>query len=69
MKSLDLHGLKHEEVDRIVENFVLLNEPPSTVITGISSVMQKLVIDVLKRHNISYQVNPWNIGQIIVLSW
>ena len=28
MKELDLHESKHEDVDRIVENFVLLNELP-----------------------------------------
>ena len=27
-KELNLHGVKHEDVDRIVENFVLLNKVP-----------------------------------------
>ena len=33
-KTLDLHGVKHVDVERLVENFVLLNEPPLTIITG-----------------------------------
>ena len=28
MKELDLHGVRHEEVDRLVENFILLNRLP-----------------------------------------
>ena len=33
MNKLDLHGIKNEDVDRIVENFVLLNNPPMEIIT------------------------------------
>ena len=55
MKKLDLHGIKHEDVDRIVENFVLLNEPPIDIITGNSQKMQELVLDVLNRNGIDWQ--------------
>ena len=50
MKTLDLHGVKHEDVDRIVENFVLLNKTPLTIITGNSDRMPELVLEVLYRH-------------------
>ena len=43
MKELDLHRIKHEEVDRLVENFILMNNPPLTIITGLSHRMRKLV--------------------------
>ena len=33
-KELDLHGIKHEDVERLVENFILLNQMPMTIITG-----------------------------------
>ena len=36
MKVLDLHKVRHEEVERLLENFILLNEPPLKVITGIT---------------------------------
>ena len=52
MKKLDLHGIRHSEVDRLVENFVLLNEAPIRIITGNSDMMVKLVLDVLNRHGI-----------------
>ena len=40
-KKLDLHGVKHTDVDRIVENFVLLNNPPLDIVTGNSDKMPK----------------------------
>ena len=53
-KRLDLHGIRHNEVDRLVENFVLLNEPPLTIITGNSHKMQEIVIRCLIRHSIKF---------------
>jgi len=55
IKELDLHNIRHEDVDRLVENFVLLNNPPLTIITGKSLRMQKLVRNVLDRHNFHYE--------------
>ena len=48
---LDLHGLKHEQVDRTVENFVLLNQDqiPLEIICGNSQRMIDLVLLVLER--------------------
>ena len=43
MNTLDLHGIKHEDVDRLVENFVLLKEPPLTIVCGNSDRMIELV--------------------------
>ena len=55
---LDLHGIRHDDVERLVENFVLLNELPLTIITGKSHMMRRLVREVLDRHNIKYE--QWN---------
>ena len=73
MKVLDLHGERHSNVDRLVENFVLLNECPLKIITGNSSRMKELVQDVLKRHGFksSYEINShiprfYNYGCLIV---
>ena len=62
---LDLHGIRHEDVDRIVENFVLLNKPPLEIITGHSDKMPELVRDVLDRHNIEYE--QFKSSQITIL--
>ena len=63
--ELDLHGTKHEDVDRVVENFVLLNEPPFTVITGNSDMMTSIVLNTLVRLKMSYE--RWDWGEIKVL--
>ena len=48
---LDLHGISHDQVDRVVENFVLLNQDriPLEIICGNSQIMVNLVISVLDR--------------------
>jgi len=43
IKKLDLHGVRHHDVERLVENFVLLNEVPLEIICGNSDRMQDLV--------------------------
>jgi len=55
IKQLDLHGIRHGEVDRLVENFVLLNEPPIRIITGNSHKMKDIVTEVLDRHDMEYE--------------
>ena len=55
IRELDLHGKKHEEIDRLVENFVLLNTPPLRIITGNSHKMKNLVEKVLKRHKFDWE--------------
>ena len=54
-KELNLHGVKHEDVDRVVENFVLLNNPPLNIITGNSQKMSEMVREVLVRHNLHFE--------------
>ena len=64
-KQLDLHGVRHEDVERLVENFVLLNELPLKIITGNSDEMRRLVVNVLERHHMNY----WSFkpGQLTIL--
>jgi hypothetical protein len=49
--KLDLHGVRHHEVDLKVENFILLNQDqlPLTIICGNSQRMIDLVNDVIER--------------------
>ena len=68
-KSLDLHGTRHEDVDRLVENFVLMNEAPVTIICGNSEEMAQLVRKVLDRiydkHKISW--HRWKYSEFKIL--
>jgi hypothetical protein len=49
--ELDLHGVRHSDVDRLVENFIYLNqkEIPLTIICGNSITMIRLARDVINR--------------------
>ena len=45
MKTLDLHGIRHEGVVQQIYSFVYNNELPVRVITGQSEAMRKIVLD------------------------
>ena len=47
--KLDLHGVRHHEVDLKVENFILLNQDqvPLTIVCGNSQRMIELVNEVI----------------------
>jgi hypothetical protein len=67
--NLDLHGVKHEDVTPIVEDWALLwsyRVPAFTgkIITGNSSKMRVLVEGVLMKHKFEYTY--MNDGSIIV---
>tara|TARA_R110002073_G_C9042586_1_gene543106 strand:+ start:308 stop:508 length:201 start_codon:yes stop_codon:yes gene_type:complete len=64
-KTLDLHGVRHADVERLVENFVLLNEPPLTIITGNSQRMQEIVINKLIVKKVNFV--RWGSGVFKVL--
>jgi hypothetical protein len=67
-RILDLHGIRHHEVDRIVENFIFLTEYPHEIITGNSADMHRIVKDVLDRNGFLYEIGDIkNKGYIKVL--
>ena len=49
--KLDLHGVRHYEVDRLVENFILMNQDllPLTIVCGNSQTMINLAYNTIKR--------------------
>tara|TARA_R100000008_G_scaffold86670_1_gene80785 strand:+ start:859 stop:1062 length:204 start_codon:yes stop_codon:yes gene_type:complete len=63
-KQLDLHGVKHEEAERLVENFVLLNKPPLKIITGNSDKMRNIVQSICGKHGICYE--RWDWGEFTI---
>ncbi len=68
--ELDLHGIKHQEVEHALENFFLWENNVISqsiqVITGNSSDMQKLVCKWLDSNEFSYYIPSHNIGTIYV---
>ena len=70
MEKLDLHGVRHHEVDLMVENFIFLNQHdiPLTILCGSSSKMVELVKVVLDRAGSDYlEGKGFDFGRITVL--
>jgi hypothetical protein len=66
MTELDLHGVRHHEVESMVENFILMNQSqfPLTIICGNSSRMIELVNNVVKR--LDCDTHSYSYGRITV---
>jgi len=69
MHKLDLHGVRHSEVDRMVEDFIYINQKhmPLEIICGNSDKMIKLVHAVTDRLGI--ETHMYRYGTIIVRRW
>ncbi len=71
VKPLDLHGIHHRDVARIVEDYVLLNQDdlPLKIITGNSDKMKTIVIEALIAHKFNYTDGDlYNRGYIDVIN-
>lgn len=66
MTTLDLHCIRHHEVDRMVENFILMNQNslPLTIICGNSQAMIDLVNKVVNR--IGCKTHSFQYGKIVI---
>lgn len=64
--DLDLHGIRHHDVDRVVENFIYMNqhEMPLKIICGNSTKMVELVQEVLSR--VGCDTSMLNYGTIVI---
>lgn len=69
MNKLDLHGVRHGEVDLLVENFILMNqgEFPLEIICGNSDKMIKLVHSVTDR--LGLETHMYRYGIVLVRRW
>ena len=67
MQTLDLHGVRHHEAALLVENFILINDPPLKIITGNSPTMRSIVVGVVEKHSFSWSYeSDYNLGAIVV---
>ena len=66
MDKLDLHGILHQDVDLLVENFILTNQDsfPLTIVCGNSVRMVQIVESVINR--IGCESKMYRYGTIIV---
>jgi len=69
MKRLDLHGIKHEEAEVLVYNFLFSNDLPVKVITGKSEPMQNIVKKIVGENGMGWHYErSSNFGCLIVTS-
>ena len=70
--ELDLHGIKHQDVEHTLENFFLWETKNQKqlieVITGRSPQMQNIVTKWLDKYEFSYYIPAYNTGVIYVNS-
>ena len=70
MNKIDLHGIKHEHVQREVDQFfwqmMQKGHAEVEVVTGISHMMKDIVKKVSEDYNFVVQEIPLNPGSLIV---
>jgi DNA-nicking Smr family endonuclease len=68
--TLDLHGIKHEHVFQIVDQFIghhiLIQTREVSIITGHSVKMKELVEDIAKDYKATTQEEWMNPGKLIL---
>ena len=68
--KIDLHGVKHENVQRQLDVFywqmMKKNITRVEVITGVSQRMKELVFEISKDYGFTVLENPINIGSLFV---
>lgn len=68
MKTLDLHGTRHIDVDESVRRFLNFADLPCEIITGNSQFMKSIVKKVVSEYGWdSYEKNSYNYGTLIII--
>ena len=65
--ELDLHGIRHHQVDLLVENFVYKhqNELPALIVCGNSNAMIEIVCETLERIECNYEDVRYGVIRIL----
>jgi DNA-nicking Smr family endonuclease len=70
MKTLDLHGIKHAEVSKLVDQFIWENMKSKSqeveIITGISDQMKMIVSETINDYQFSIEEEYNNPGKLII---
>jgi DNA-nicking Smr family endonuclease len=70
VRTLDLHGVKHADAPRLVDQFLWeqINNKSreAEIITGLSTAMREIVINNLKDYDYTYNDEFKNPGKIVV---
>ena len=70
MKTLDLHGVKHSDVQSMFDEFIYehmkLNTKEVEIITGISEQMKRIVRNLSDEYSMNCYEHPLNPGKLIL---
>lgn len=70
MKKIDLHGIRHNEVKRVVENFIYQHLQDGTkeieIVTGQSLEMKQLVKEIAEDYNMTAKDVWGNFGSMVI---
>ena len=66
MKVIDLHGIRHKDVYHVLEKHCVDEDFPFVVVTGKSTTMKKIVVQVVKTFGLNAQEKLGNSGRLIV---
>ena len=66
MKEIDLHGVRHRDVYKLLEKLHIDGDVPFVVITGRSSTMKKIVVQIARSFGLSAKETIGNPGRLIV---
>ena len=68
METLDLHGVKHHQVDEIVRSFLNFIDLPCQVVTGNSHQMKQIVKNIVKEYEwFCYERDSYNYGTLVIV--
>jgi DNA-nicking Smr family endonuclease len=70
MESLDLHGVRHSDAQKCIDQFLWSAMQKNTysveIITGCSDEMKKIVEDVVWDYGLACETSPHNWGCLVV---
>jgi len=66
MKEIDLHGVKHLDVERSLMTAITQGEFPLVIITGNSRRMKELVCQIVTRFDLTARESFSNSGRLVI---
>ena len=66
MRTIDLHNVRHRDVYYILEKHCINGDLPLTVITGNSTTMKKIVVQIATMFELDAQEKLGNSGRLII---
>ena len=66
MKELDLHGVSHRDVYRLLEKYYMDGQVPFIVITGKSTTMKKIVFQIADSFGLEAKEKWGNPGRMVI---